>query len=278
MYVPFGQYASWMVTTPLNESLARILTRTALIGFTTHSGLYGQAYVYTGDRIFRNNNNGIFSQGGFNLGLDHTFSRFELDIGAGWVSNIADSQGMQNTGLNMVGFFNGFDMPVLFNNINNNIINVFVPNLDNLRRNVAGGDVHAELTVSPFTLFAEFQSALNSFSPLDMTFNTRAAKPYTMHTELDYDFQISWVHFKLFGAFDQTWQAYALNLPRQSYAVGLWTSLWKDTAEGIEFRHNTAYGWGTVATGGTINGIPVPVPVSNGQPSNIITAQIGVYF
>jgi len=56
------------------------------------------------------------------------------------------------------------------------------------------------------------------------------------------------------------------------------TSLWKDTAEGIEFRHNTNYAVGTVATGGSINGIPVPMPISEWPPANVITAQIGVYF
>jgi len=57
---------------------------------------------FTGDRI--TNTTSLFNQGGFNLGLDHTFRNVELDFGGGMVSNIADSQGMQNNGLNTIAF------------------------------------------------------------------------------------------------------------------------------------------------------------------------------
>lgn len=276
MYAPFGQYSSWLVTTPINESVFRILTRTMLLGFSSH-GIYAQAYTFTGDRI--TNTTSLFNQGGFNLGIDHTFNRFEIDLGGGVVSNVADSQGMQNNGLYTLGFFNGFGVPAqilpVIGAVNAPLI---VPNLDNLRSNVPGADVHAELTFKPFTLIGEYQWSTRSFNPLDMTFNNGLARPQALHTELDFDFQITWIKFKLAGIYDRSWQSYALNVPAQSYGVALWTTLWKDTAEGIEFRHNTNYAAGTVATGGTINGIPVPMPISNGRPANVVTAQIGVYF
>ncbi len=268
MYAPFGIYDNWMLTTPINESIMRILTRTAVLGFSSH-GFYGQAYAFTGDRITNQTN--LINQGGFNLGVDHTFGRADIDLGYGMVSNIAESQGMQNNGLATFGFFNGFGVPTQLNG-------VVVTNLDNLRKNVGGADAHAELSFKPFTLIGEYQWATNRFNPLDMTYNNVAALPSTLHTEVDFDFQISWVKLKLIGVYDESWQAYALNVPRQSYAVGLLTSLWKDTMEGIEFRHNQAYNRGVVATGGTINGVPVPFPVSNGRPGNMITGQIGVYF
>lgn len=275
MYAPFGLYDSWLITTPINESVFRILTRAMLLGFSSH-GVYAQAYAFTGDRI--TNTTSVFNQGGFNLGIDHTFRKFEVDFGGGMVSNVADSQGMQNNGLNTVGFFNGFDLPAQVIPALGPVTPVIVPNLDNLRKNVPGADVHAEFTFKPFTLIGEYQWATTRFNPMDLTYNNVGAQPQALHTELDFDFHISWLKFKLVGIYDQSWQAYALNVPKQSYAVALWTSIWKDTAEGIEFRHNTAYPNGTVATGGSINGVQVPFPVSNGRPANIVTAQIGVYF
>jgi len=54
---------------------------------------------------------------------------------------------------------------------------------------------HAELTFKPFALIGEYQWATQSFNPFDMTFNNASARPQALHTEIDYDFKISWVQF-----------------------------------------------------------------------------------
>lgn len=275
MYVPFGKYYNVLLTSPITESLARILTRTMLFGFSSH-GVYASIYAFSGDLTTRSN--GLINQGGFNLGFDHDYGPVNIDLGGGVVSNIADSQGMQRNGINMAGFFNGYGEPTTF-------LGTTIPQFDNLRHRVPAVDGHAELSYKALTLVAEYITATQAFDWRDMTFNGRLATPQALHTELALSFHIRWLPITIAGMYDESWQAYALNLPQESFSVGILTSFWKDTVEGIEFRHNTAYPGGTVATGGTlltpqfpINGIQVPVPISNGQASNLITGQIGVYF
>lgn len=92
LYVPFGKYSSNMISTPVTESLARIRAQAAILGFS-HAGFYAQVYGYAGNM---GGANPIFKQGGANAGYQHHFAKDKsVDVGAGYVSNIADSEGRQ---------------------------------------------------------------------------------------------------------------------------------------------------------------------------------------
>lgn len=275
MYMPFGRYSSTLVTAPLTLSMARILDRGIILGFLSH-GFYAQLYGYEGNQTTINGV--IFKQGGLNLGVKRSIHVGSFDIGAGIVSNIADSEGMQNnaTGSTTLPFFHGFgEEPST----------VGPSNLNDLRHRVPAADVHGEFSLGRFALIAEFLSATEAFDPNDMTYIVngvvRGARPAALHTEVDYNFHTLNRPVTIGVAYGESWNAFALNLPKRSIWALLQTSIWKDTVESIEYRHDINYGSNVNATGGFIptGGIGrVPVQFSPGGSRNLVTAQIGVYF
>lgn len=284
LYPPFGRYASAMITAPLTLSLARVLARAAILGLYTH-GFYAQIYGYNGSQTTVNSV--VFNQGGGNIGYKYSSNSFGIDFGSGVISNIADSEGMQNNGIPQTsGVFSGFGQPgsiVLVGLLPNPPSTFTVDNLNNLRNRVPAADAHVEASLGPITIIGEYIASIRRFNPADMTFNGVGGEPKAMHAEIDYLFHIHDRPVTIGAAYGKTWQAYAFNLPEQSIWAVLVTSIWKDTIESIEYRHDINYPEGTNATGGTVSPPIGPViqpivPTSNGGSRNIITAQLGVYF
>lgn len=83
MFVPFGTYASNMITSPMTKSLFRTKARAILVGYQqqTDNALYASAYVFKGDAhsgsVSRVNN------GGINLGMKYKVAGFSGDIDGG---------------------------------------------------------------------------------------------------------------------------------------------------------------------------------------------------
>lgn len=269
MYVPFGLYASGMVSTPLTESLARIQTATVLLGWT-HDGFNAQFFGYDG---FQNTggNPYIFRQFGANIGYKKAFPNQNIDVGVGAVSNIADSQGMQNNGLPIPAgapAFSGFANPTTFDVDQHPVIgNDFV-------HRVPGIDVHAEYTMGPVTLMAEYIGAISDFRMEDMTFNGYGARPAAVHAEIDFAWHWGLCPFGAGFAYGHTWDSLALNLPENSYSVFMNASFVRDTVASLEFRHDLDYARGDTATGA---GVPVNRMPTGGSRNSII-GQFGVYF
>lgn len=267
MYLPFGRYASAMLSAPLTLSMARVLERAAVIGYT-NGGFYGQLYGYSGEMTTTSAD--LIKQGGVNLGYKRTIHNGEYDLGVGVISNIADAEGMQDTGRGG-GLFSGFDEPAGPAGPGGGTIT-----FNNLRRRVPAFDVHGEFTWGPVSLMAEYITVLRDFNVADMVFNGSAATPKALHAEIDYLFHIRSKPLTLAFAYGQSWQALALNIPKNSYFLLLSTSLWKNTIESIEYRHDKDYS--ATANGGTNPFGPIPLIVGVGDTRNIVTAQIGVYF
>ena len=266
IYLPFGRYANSMVSTPLTESMGRILTPAVLLGFQLNDGLYGSVYGFTGDQT--SGPSDIIKQEGVNAGYKKIFANKNgYSVGLGWVSNIADSQGMQNTGYSTsANQFGGFGVAQPNSTASN----------DNLRHAVDGGDVHARLILGRFTVLTEYLEAMRSFDSRDLSFNNKAASPSALHSELDYllPFIPEKYGTSLGVMYGRTWQALALNLPEQSYAVYLNTSIWQETTESIEFRHNTDYASTATGSGeGATTGM-----TGTGKDSDSIIAEVGMYF
>lgn len=268
MYLPFGRYASGMLSTPMTKSIGKTRTSTAEFGFGLDNGWNGSVFAYSGSQT--SGGKGIFKQGGANIGYRNKFNEEKkgaYSVGAAWISNIADSTGMQNTGLSTAnGQFGGFAVAQPATNMSNN----------NLVHRVGGADVHGKLGYGPVTLIGEYIASMRKFANADMMFNGRGAEPDVMHSEIQYSLPFL---PKKYGssvgvAYDHTWEALALNLPRDSYSTFFSTSLWRNTGESIEYRHDTDYRAADVATGRgatmNING--------TGRDRNSVLAELDVYF
>ena len=264
MFVPFGSYSSAMVTTPVTEAVGRILSPTAAIGVYYH-GLNLVGFAYSGSKTSGNKKFDV--QGGARFGIHRKTSKGDFALNVSYVTNIADSQGMQSNGIPTIATtanqrFQGFAQGT-----NGNQLSSAVP----------GFDVALKSSFSHFSFIGEYMMAANAFNSSDLTFNATGAKPQAMQGEID----INWTMFNrpfTIGAFmGQTKEALALNLPKQSYGAVISTSLVKDTNEAIEFRQDKNYGTTDTATGrgqgagaGPISGI--------GKSNSTITARIGIYF
>lgn len=265
LYLPFGRYSSNMVTAPLTLSLARINDRAAILGYYK-DGLYAQLYAYPG--INANSSDTIFHAGGANLGVRKAFApQGNINIGAGVISDMTDSQGMGYTGASAPQFPG-------FANVNN-IPNVASGNYP-FAHVVPGADGHTEISYGSWSLALEFISATTDFSKQDMTFNGHGANPKAGHIELAKIFQLNEQNYTFGVSFGRTWESLALNLPRQSITAYLRTSFWKNTVEALEFRHDNDYSENDVATAAVNYGLFTNV--GSGKSRDLILAQLGVYF
>ena len=124
-------------------------------------------------------------------------------------------------------------------------------------------------------MIGEYIGALRHFDVNDLTYDTgKAAAPKAIHFELDYTFHAlkrPWTAGVMYG---RSFEALALNLPKDSYSVILQTSVARNTLQTIEYRHDKDF-TGT-ATGGSTQ--PANSIVGSGGTRNSVIAQVGVYF
>ncbi len=267
-YVPFGQYSSAMISDPFTKTLGRIKARAIALGFSKQfdpeNNLNLAAFVFRGPSRTSLENTGLHNYG---ANIDYTFTKtkWSLDLAASYIRNIADSLGMQHNG-------NFSDNNTTFNGFATNENNTEVLNP------VAGVDTRGTLGIGPISLTAEYVTAATSFSTSSLSFGTlnnlQGAKPSAFHTEAAYKFD-AWDKPSAFiVGYDQSKDALALLIPKKRYIATASTSIWKDTIESIEFRHDIDYSVNDVATGGT-GFSPI---VGTGKSANTVTFQIGLYF
>jgi hypothetical protein len=261
MYVPFGRYASAMISTPLTRSMGRISARAGVIGFSK-GPWFAELYGYNSHS--HSESNFPVDEGGVNFGAMFDSESHSFHFGVGAVSNLADSQGSLDTGAT-TGFtgFNGAGNSTTFT----------------LRRNVGAVDAYANYSWGSWNFIAEYLTAVRRYNPADMYYasTTRGARPGALHTEVDYN-----THF--FGkpataaiTFGQTWQGLAMNLPEYSMSALYDVQVWRKAAIGVEYRHDINYKTGTLA-GGATSSTATGAANSAGGSRDIITLRFGVYF
>lgn len=258
MYAPFGIYSNSLVTSPLTQAIGRALIRSAMLGYA-QNGVYAEAYAYNGDTYVNSRRN--INEGGFNGGYKHSNEDWTYDFGAGYISNMADAQGAQSNSITSSGQFQGFGEASA---------------AERIQHRVPGGDVHTEIRYKNWNFNAEYVGAFEAYSTADMTYNTGGAKPQASHLELDYNRLFLNRPWTFAVAYDHSWEALAYNIAEQSYFGVVSVSIWKDTIESIEFRHDINYPSTASAIGSAANSATAITPLGNSR--NTITMQLGFYF
>ena len=260
LYVPFGRYSSSMISGPLPLNLARTKTRPIILGYKSqeHTGPFAAVYVYRSDTIL-----GKSGVGGVNLGYIYDYREINGEIGASFISSIADSSGMQNNGSNVGTTFGGFGS---FSNGNEAV------------RKTPAIDIHGNLAYDRYNLAAEWVGATESFRPQDLSFNGRGAQPQAAQTELDVTFRAFNRPASIGVGYQWSKDALALNLPHHRFIGVFNISIWKDTVESIEYKHDIDYNAYQFANGAApFGGINAPI-LGTGRSGDTVSAQIGVYF
>lgn len=273
MYVPFGRYATSTVTTPVTVALAQTNTRAALLGMS-YEGFYGSAFGFRGDSDVHST--GI-NQWGLNAGYRYSCDPMSIEVGGGYIANLADSAGMQLTGHQNIDEFGGFGVSAV---------------TEELVHRVPAFDAHMEFHFEDWGVNAEYIAATRHFAFEDLNYNGHGAKPVAVHAEVNYRFNISDLPASVAVAYGHTDHALALRLPKDSFFGTFNVSLWKNTIQSLEYRYDNNYHSGTSSGGATvlsqdaiINALPLEegsvingVGPLGGGHRNTILAQIGVYF
>lgn len=260
--MPFGRYSTNMVSSPLTASLAKTKARAVLLGYNEpgkYDGLDVQIYAFKGDSRTSITSDRI-NNGGAYVSYLLDMKCWHFKIGGSYISNMADSFGMQLNGAGVD--FQGFGGPV-------------PDNAEVLEHRVPGAGVNGEIGIGPIGLIGEYITATRRFAPGDITFNCRGAKPSASNIEAVYNFKICNLPTSIAVGYQTTRQSLAFLLPKNRYIGVFNISLWKDTVQSLEFHHDENYDCGDFATG---QGVPVFVGNTLGRTSNALIFQFAAFF
>ncbi len=262
MYAPFGRYRSTMLTTPLTRTMGRVLKRMVVVGHhTKHLNI--AAYGYHSD--ISKHGDASLNQFGLNARYEGDWQRTHWVISGSFISNIADSQGMLDNGLPAIAENGG---AAQFDGFGG----------EKLAQSVPGVGLDVAVSFKKLTLIGEWIGVTHRFDASDLTFNSKAARPESMHLELDYATHF-WGKSATVGvAYGRSWQALGLNMPKTSVAIIAKMVPWKNTLLGIAFRHDHNYSASSTATGLQGNALHFVTDCSNGGDRNIVSVLLGVYF
>jgi len=239
MYLPFGQYNGFMINSPLTASLFTTVERPVLLGYshsTDITELDIEVYGYQGETAspFASSN---VNEWGASADYFINKSNWNSNIGIGYISNIADAEGIQLNGqfTRACSLFGGFAYPCNA--------------AETLVHKVPGFDIHGNLTVGPFSFITEYITGVRAFSPIDLSFNRKGAKPRAFDIEGGYEFRFLRKPSNIAFGYGFTQQALGLLLPAKSYSITLTTSLWRNTTQSLGYQHDINYGFYTEAGG-----------------------------
>jgi hypothetical protein len=260
-YAPFGQYSSAMISDPFTKTLGRTKARAIALGFSkqfnVENNLNLAAFIFRGPSRTSLNNNGLHNYGA-NVDYAFTKPKWNVDLAASYIRNIADALGMQHNGNSLLpGNFDGF--------ATNNTTEILNP--------VPGLDARATWSMGSFSLTGEYVTASHSFAQSVLSFDNQGAKPSAFHTEFAYKFNVFTKPSAFIVGYDQSQQALALLIPKKRYIATVSTSILRDTIESLEFRHDIDYNVSDIAIGQSLTPIN-----GTGKTSNTITLQVGLYF
>jgi hypothetical protein len=260
LYVPFGRYSSAMISAPLTMNLARTKARPFIFGYKSqeNSGPFAAVYGYRSDTTL-----GRSGVGGVNLGYIFEHQDITGEIGTSYISSIDDAAGMQSTFSPVGTTFGGFGS---FTNGNEAV------------RKIPALDVHGNVGYDRYNFSAEWVGAVQHFRDQDLSFNNKGAKPQAVQSEIDMTFRAFNRPSSIGVGYQWSKDALALNLPQQRLLGVFNISIWKDTVESIEYRHDIDYPLNQIANGAAPNGLVNANTLGTGSSANTVSAQIGVYF
>jgi hypothetical protein len=260
MFVPFGRYSSSMISSPLPLRLARTKSRPFILGYKSQGdhGPYGAIYGFKSDTDL-----GHTGIGGVNLGYTINAGDLSGDVGVGYISSLTDSTGMQNTGSAPFTTFGGFASPT---------------NGSELVHRVPGVDVHGNISFDRYSLTAEWVGSSGAFRTRDLSFNGRGAKPQAAQLEAGVTFMAFRKPASLGASYQWSKDTLALNLPKHRFSGVFNISIWKDTVESLEYRHDVDYKRSQYANGVSAPGFINEPTFGTGRAADALIAQIGVFF
>ena len=260
LYVPFGRFSTSMISAPLTMRMGRTKARPFILGYKSpyNSGPFAAAYAYKSDTTLGNS-----AVGGLNLGYVFNTGDMAGEIGGSIISSMDDVGGIQVTGSRPGTTFGGFASPT---------------NGSELVHKVPGAGVHASFGIDRYSLTAEWVTSLGRFHPEDLSFNGVGAQLQAAQLEGGVTFMMFDRPSSVSAGYQWSHDTLALNLPEHRISAVYNISIWKDTVESLEYRHDIDFGQNEFGNGASPNGVVNANTVGTGGAADTVLLQIGVYF
>ena len=258
MYVPFGNFESNMIQDPLTLEIGETRESAVQVGFE-HSGFYGSVYTFNGD-IDENGEDNEVKCFGANAGYAFENDNMSLDIGAGWINNLIDSDGLGDGAEEMI----------------NDTANATNATIWALSDYVDGFAVHAILNAGPFMLIGEYVGATDDIewnvsddpdnpggmaaawlNPVEKT-----GEPKAWNLDLAYTVEVMSKETTFALGFQGT-DDLADILPEERYMVSIGVGIAENMSLTLEYLHDEDYDQNE---GGT------------GDDADMVTVQLAIEF
>lgn len=217
--MPFGGFDTNMSSDPVTKDLGETKEAAVLVG-AAWEGFTVEGYLYNGDSQQTGDDNEI-DQFGLAVGYGGEFSGVSVAVGAGYISNIADSDGLTDA---------------------------LGGNATALGDYIGGLEAHGSIGYQGFALLGGYMKAADSFQTGEVNFNGIGAEPAAWNLEAAYTMPILDKETTFAATIQGTDEALALGLPESRYGGAVTVGVMENTAVTAEYLHDEDYG---VADGGT---------------------------
>jgi hypothetical protein len=214
--VPFGTYETTMISDPLTLEIGETPQSAVQVGLEHPTGLSASVYTFNGD-IDEDGEDDTINCFGANIGFGLDAGRFGLEIGAGWINNIADSDGLG-------GWINdsGFTL-----------------------KDYAGGFTgHVIVTFVPFMVISEYVAATDD---IEFTNSPKWEAPSAYNIEIGYTFELTGKESTLGIAYQGTNNCGGI-FPQTRLIASIGVCLVENVGVALEYAHDEDY---DVSDGGT---------------------------
>jgi len=258
MYVPFGNFESNMIQDPLTLEIGETRESAVQVGFE-HSGFYGSVYTFNGD-IDENGEDNEVKCFGANAGYAFENDNISFDIGAGWINNLIDSDGLgdrfeemiegyatdtgSETGWALRDYVDGFAVHAIINFGPATLIGEYVGAADDIEWNVSDDTAGATM------------AALGR-NPVEKT-----GEPKAWNLELAYTVEVMSKETTFALGFQGTDDLAGI-LPEERYMASIGVGIAENTSFTLEYLHDEDYDQNE---GGT------------GDDADMVTVQLAIEF
>lgn len=229
MYVPFGRFDTGMVSDPLTLELGETGDSALMLGTAGDSSLYGALYLYNGDVMEADATDDTDLVVGLNAG----YANDMMDIGLGYMSNIADTDLLQGALEEATGAM---------------AVDAYV----------GGLDVYATLQMGAFSVILEHVAAASAFEIGDFGL-AEEKTPSASHVELGMDLG---GERGLALTYQMTDDALFLGLPASAAGVAYTMPVYEAASLGFEYMTMADYDEEDGGSGESANALTIQLATS----------------
>ena len=209
--VPFGGFDTAMNSDPLSKTLGETAEGAILVGYNFDQFTV-QGYAFNGDTQKAGDEDEI-DQYGFSASVESEVDGVNFTGGMGYISNITDASGL---GDNVTG---------------NTALNSYVK----------GFEVHGSLANGPFTFYAGYMAALDSYKVGELAFNGSGASPETWNLEGVYSLPVQGKETSIAFTFQGSEEALAIALPETRIGGAVTVQALDNVSVTGEYIHDEDY-------------------------------------